>query len=232
MTNSALSLTVDTEWESPMVVCGNPGVGQSTLINSLLSHVVFPSGFLAGISKRFEQQSHYGPFGVRIFDTPGILNGGREANSAAELLAALDIALARPTRLIIVAGVGASLNLVRYEDVEMIKIVMSLVRQRVVDPIEYGLILNQARGKAFAALCDKDQCDTVVKELCNGQLVPNIVLPFLGDVMDEDNALLSHEQIEHVLPFLIMGVRCLNHDTGANVDAPVQEGEVQPLQNS
>ncbi|KAJ3349011.1 hypothetical protein GGF32_005875 [Allomyces javanicus] len=90
---------------------------------------------------------------------------------------------------------------------------MSLVHQRIMGPIKFGLILNQAHSRALKLLNDEEQRDTVVKELCNGQLVPNIVLPFSEDVMDEDNAVLPHEQIEHVLLFLITGVRCLNHDT-------------------
>ncbi|KAJ3356355.1 hypothetical protein GGF32_001514 [Allomyces javanicus] len=236
MAKGALSLPAAANWKSSVVVCGNPGAGKSTLINSLLGRVVFPSGVSLGTGMTTVQQSHDGPLGVRIFDTPGILDAGTGANPAAELAAALDAARARPTRLIIVAGVGASPNLVRYEDVEMIKIVMSLVRQRVAGPIDFGLILNQARGKAFAALCDEVQRETVVKDLCNGQLVPNIVLPFSEDVEGEDNALLPREQIEHVFAFLKQEVHCLKevgqHElvAGTADNTPMQEVEMQPQQ--
>ncbi|KAJ3359740.1 hypothetical protein GGF31_003763, partial [Allomyces arbusculus] len=186
------------------------------LINSLLGRVKFSSGISMGTGKTTQQQSHDGPMGVRIFDTPGILDTGTGANPAAQVLAALDAALSHgPMRLVIVAGVSDYLQIVRYADVEMIKIVTSLVHQRMANadqPIEFSLILNQARGRALKALQMQDQRDAIVKDLCGGQMVPNIYLLYLKDVDGEDDVLLPRDQIIHVFEFLKKDVRCLNQD--------------------
>src|ERR1700688_3908991 len=117
---------------------GNPGVGKSTLINSIYGRNVAPSGLSAGVgmTKTFNS---YEFNGRTYLDTPGLADAEIRAKAAVEI----EKALKQNGRYRIFFVLTLEAGRIKPEDVIKIKTVMDAIR---IKDAKFNIIINKVCG--------------------------------------------------------------------------------------
>lgn len=115
---------------------GNPGVGKSTLLNSMLDEIVFESGPTTGRGLTRHLQRRVGQDGVCYMDTPGLHDAASMKKAADEIAAAFR----QGGKYKVVFVVTTDSGRIRHTDQALMKLVLEAV------PVvgkSYGLIFNR-----------------------------------------------------------------------------------------
>ena len=121
--------------ESEIIVfCGNPGVGKSSLCNSVFQQARFRSGVSARTGMTTEKQEHL--HGGKLYiDTPGLADPDKRVPAGKEI----EEALKKNSNYKIVFVATLESGRVRPQDVATIETVCEAIKV----PFEYGLIFNK-----------------------------------------------------------------------------------------
>lgn len=146
------------------IICiGNPGVGKSTILNTIIGTVEFPSGpsFVSGLTKRtarverlIDEQMY------TLVDTPGLddLHGRQEA--ARQISHALSVSETR-LRILFIATLEA--GRVRASDLATLDTVVTALDNAGL-PIagRFSLLINKCEQSVYEALEDYDQAQKIL----------------------------------------------------------------------
>lgn len=133
-----------------ILVCGNPGVGKSTILNSIVGSIKFPSGLSIG-SGLTSQAKVVPTDDFEYADTPGLEDVTLGPTAAAEITKAMNVPNRNIKILFVITLEGGSL---KASDIRTIRAVVGALEQTGVD----------MKGK-YAVIVNK--CETRVMELVN-----------------------------------------------------------------
>jgi GTP-binding protein EngB required for normal cell division len=124
---------------------GNPGVGKSSLINSLLAQVIFKAGISVGKGLTYEFQSYIDDGNQRIFmDTPGLSDVELRKQAAQAIDKALKTGGVYKIFFIVTVESGR----VRPDDLTTIQLVCEAIGEK----FEYALVVNKLSASAVKKL--------------------------------------------------------------------------------
>eukprot|EP01132_Coremiostelium_polycephalum_P000132 gene132-179_t len=161
-----------------IMFCGNPGVGKSSLCNSVFQKALFSSGVSSVTSLTTQQQTYQ--YGDKLYiDTPGLADVNTREQAAKEI----EQALKKNNNYKIVFVATIESGRLRPTDVSTIETVCDAIKV----PFEYGLVFNKVSniskstiirnglGRYLRPFMNKGPCATVIlehdMELCD---TPNV----------------------------------------------------------
>jgi GTPase SAR1 family protein len=131
-----------------VILVGNPGVGKSTLMNSLLGKAEFKSGFSArGITTILQKATK---FGVTFIDTPGLDDVERKKEAGKEIEKALR--LGESCKLLFVVTLEG--GRVRSSDITTIKLILDSFKPEIRSDVHYSIIINKVKADERVILDD------------------------------------------------------------------------------
>jgi small GTP-binding protein len=138
--DSMIKADIDSEY---IVFCGNPGVGKSTLLNSIFQKKTFEAGIKIGEGMTIFQkkESYDGKFYI---DTPGLADRKLREQAAKEI----EIALKWNGNYKIIFVVTTEAGRIKPADLETINTICNAIET----PFEYGLVFNKILKKEFALI--------------------------------------------------------------------------------
>lgn len=134
--NNPITLNFD----EVIVFCGNPGVGKSTLCNSIFQEPIFPSGFSVFGGMTEHQQEHIHQHKLYV-DTPGLDNPESSEKAAKEI----EKALKHNNNYKIVFVTTMESGRIRPADLATINVVSDAIKTQ----FEYGLVFNKVSKAAL-----------------------------------------------------------------------------------
>mmetsp|Transcript_5317 Transcript_5317/g.7834 ORF Transcript_5317/g.7834 Transcript_5317/m.7834 type:complete len:492 (-) Transcript_5317:61-1536(-) len=206
--NSSSEMDIDVVKESKrntkrkgrVVFIGNPGVGKSTIVNSVLGSSVFKSGVSndgEGVSKRHGYKLMYqGPIeGWEICDTPGLADSSERISETA----AKEIrkALLGECNYKVVFVVTMEGGRVSSEDRATIKACLDAVK----DGFNYGVIFNKISPRLKQKFQRSDFFTLIQASLFSGlKKMPDAILLLSRSkaVDDKNDALLGNDERKHI----------------------------------
>jgi GTP-binding protein EngB required for normal cell division len=132
-----------TSYEEVVVFCGNPGVGKSTLCNSIFQERKFLSGFNIGGGLTKARQAHVCE-GRKYIDTPGLADIDSMKQAAKEIEKALKEN--NNYKIIFVATLES--GRIKGEDI----VTMNKICEAIKVGFEYGIIFNKVTNPVVALL--------------------------------------------------------------------------------
>lgn len=189
-----------------VVVCGNPGVGKSTILSTLLSRSAFPSGTSLGrgFTSRFRVQPvHISGVTYNLVDTPGLEDVGGRANAAHQISAAL----AGPSILHLVFVVTLESGRVRPPDVATVSAVLTALREQSV-PVSncFSLIFNKLEASTYEHLLrDNRNLSSYLepfRKVAKISVENTLALTIEYESMGADNSILSSDARNRLHTFI------------------------------
>jgi len=174
---------------------GNPGVGKSTLLNSVIQnipnigqiHEKFKSGvsICSGLTYSFDEVHANNQI---FMDTPGLVDLEKWKAAAA----AIDKALKRDGEFKLVFVIKLEAGRLNPDDVALVSIILDAAP----DIHRYGLIINNCSNPIQKRLADPDELLKIITKLDpkgsrKSELVTPIVLKHFNDLFDVDDAYLK-----------------------------------------
>ena len=157
-----------------VMFCGNPGVGKSTLCNSIFQQALFESGlsFSTGLTVVKQERIYEGKLYV---DTPGLEDIEKQDQAAREIEAALKHN--NNYKIIFVAKLDS--GRIRTNDLLTINRICEAIK----NPFEYGIVFNQVSKRVIEKMGQKQALEYLTKST---RLVKK---PAAVVVLEEDEAL-------------------------------------------
>lgn len=197
-----------------VVFAGNPGVGKSSMLNSLIGSVQFSSGVAIGSGKtrilhKFEQDE------IIYCDTPGLNDISHRQKAAEEISNAISQAAALKLIFVITLESGR----VRPADATTIDIVLKAVEDKGIDMSnKFSLIINKCSPSVMNTLADKDVMNYLLKTLVSGRPITNVICrPFDNAMLEEDDCIC--DDCSTVKAFVESAPYILKHGQVVTVDA-------------
>ncbi len=165
----------EAEVNEVIMFCGNPGVGKSTLCNSIFQQAVFESGlsFFTGLTTVKQEYLYEGKLYI---DTPGLDDVKKRDQAVEEIEEALKHN--KNYKIVFVAKLNS--GRIRNSDLDT----MNLVCKAINTPFEYGIIFNQV-SRPEMLLFEKMNTKQIIESLSD-TLVKK---PALILILEEDKAL-------------------------------------------
>lgn len=129
-----------------VVVAGNPGTGKSTILNTIVRSIRFPSGPSPdgdGVTRTMNSVEYNG---TRYTDTPGLDDVGHRETASAEIQRALNL----HDRIKLIFVITLESGRLRGNDISTIKTVLDSLKSNNVDTDgNYSIIVNKVSKKAM-----------------------------------------------------------------------------------
>jgi len=184
---------VTNEPKEIILFCGNPGVGKSTLCNSMIGEIIFNSGTSTGTGMTKNQQSQL--CGNQLYvDTPGLEDIKMKDQAAEEI----EKALKKNNKYKIIFVVTLESGRIRPSDFVTINIVCDAIKT----DFEYGIIFNKIPQPTLRKIMQRNQ--DIEKYLILSKKKP-FSLMFMSkndDIEDADNVCLDPENTENLRNFI------------------------------
>lgn len=180
-----------------VVLVGNPGVGKSSILNTLFGKARFPAGVKlgSGLTTKMTAQNKDS---VQYVDTPG-LDDVETRKSAGDEIAN---ALSGPgiIRLLFITTLEA--GRVRPGDLTTLDLVLSAIRKTgVAVSNRFSILINKCEPSVIKSLGDKMEFGKMVAQFAFVEECKHVgTLPLDGAAIGEDNALLAN--FEQILSFV------------------------------
>lgn len=179
-----------------IIFVGNPGSGKSFILNSLIGHVVFPSGVSIGAGLTQKTSPYFDPPKSTTFvDTPGLEDVEHIATTARQISNALSFP--GPAKLVFVTTLEE--GRVRPADVTTVKVVLDALETAGTSTTnKYAILVNKLSQPAMTQLSNATARDAVL--LAFAQFKPTSYIaffPFLDNAAGQDNLLNVHAQDYH-----------------------------------
>jgi len=184
--------TADDGVDEIVLFCGNPGVGKSTLFNSIFGQTVFKSGFSCGTGMTTHAQKHIHE-GIMYMDTPGLDDSRMREQAAAQI----EEALKQNKSYKIVFVVKLDSGRIRGVDMTTINVVCDAIKTN----FEYGLVFNQVPEKSIKKIEGSEKNQAMIAEslkLLHKKPTSVEVLTLNEDLVDEDNLFLDSRDANSV----------------------------------
>jgi GTP-binding protein EngB required for normal cell division len=183
-------------YEEVVLFCGNPGVGKSTLCNSIFQKGVFESGANIGVGLTKAKQAHIYE-NRKYIDTPGLADIASMEQAAQEIEKALKEN--NNYKIIFVATLESAR--IKAEDIVSINKVCASIKA----DFEYGIIFNKVSNPVIKLLEEENQAKMkkYLATLCK-QPASIIVLKKARTIADKNNMFFSadSENRKDVLDFI------------------------------
>jgi predicted GTPase len=183
---------VDDKFDEIVLLCGNPGVGKSTLCNSIFGQAIFRSGGTFGTGVTVHGQGHLHE-GRLYMDTPGLDDAKTRDQAALEIEKALK--QNKGCKIVFVIKPNAG----RIQGTDMVTI--NVVCDAIKTSFEYGLVFNQVPKKSIKKIEGSEKNQAMIAEslkLLHKQPVSVEVLTLNEDLVDEDNLFLDSRDANRV----------------------------------
>ena len=139
-----------------VLLCGNPGVGKSTLCNSIFGQAVFRSGFSTGSGMTTHAQKHIHE-GIMYMDTPGLDDSTMREKAAVEI----EKALKQNKGYKIVFVIKPNAGRIQGTDMVTINAVCDAILKT---SFEYGLVFNQVPQKSIKKIEGSEKNKSMIAE--------------------------------------------------------------------
>jgi len=199
-----------------ILFCGNPGVGKSTLCNSIFQKVVFQSGVSVGGGMTINKQEHI--YAGRLYiDTPGLDDVQLKEKAAEEIEKSLK--QNNNYKIVFVATLEAG----RIKPADLVTI--NTVCEAIKTDFEYGIIFNKVTQQSMNKIKQINQ-EGLLVHLATLKKKPSstIILMKDGNMEDEDNVLFDEKNRKIVLDFIS------NLKANNILDTQVEEVDVRDYQ--
>jgi len=141
-----------------VILVGNPGVGKSTILNSLMGEARFRSGVSAsGVTEILQSQDF---MGIKYVDTPGLDEYKKRKQAGEEIERALKQNGSMKLIFICVTEGGR----VRSSDLATIDIVLGAFREGFKKNIRYGILVNKMDDENYEII------DEIIKQFDNVEI--------------------------------------------------------------
>jgi Leucine-rich repeat (LRR) protein/GTP-binding protein EngB required for normal cell division len=163
-----------------IVFCGNPGVGKSSLCNSIFQKKAFESGISIGTGLTQKKQEYIYE-NRKYIDTPGLSDVNLRKQAAEEIEKALKEN--NNYKIIFVATLEA--GRIKSDDLVTINTVCEAIKV----PFEYGIIFNKVTNPVIKKISETG-LESYLTPL-HKQPLSTIIIKFEGEMQDADNEYLS-----------------------------------------
>jgi hypothetical protein len=176
-----------------ILFCGNPGVGKSSLCNSIFQKKAFESGISLGTGLTREKQEYIYE-NRKYIDTPGLSDINLRKQAAEEIEKALKEN--NNYKIIFVATLEA--GRIKSDDLVTINTVCKAIKV----PFEYGIIFNKVTNPVIKKINETGLVSYLSS--LHKQPLSTIVIKFEGEMHDADNEYLSSgsENREKLVSFI------------------------------
>lgn len=171
---------------SHIVVTGNPGVGKSTIANTLIGSIHFESGVRVGRTMHTVLQTHT-INGIKYSDTPGLDDIEVRQRAAQEISRALN----RTTRLKLIFVVTLESGRIRPADIATIDVILTAIEAVGVDANDgFSLLVNCCDDAQVQQLADAQTASFVTGRFGNGRVLTHVdFLPVCLELRGSSNRL-------------------------------------------
>jgi len=159
-----------------ILFCGNPGVGKSTLCNSIFGRKIFESGvsIRTGMTTKKQEYLYEGKLYI---DTPGLADSNTRTEAGKEI----EEALKQNGNYKVVFVITLKTGRLRLEDIDTINTVCETIRV----PFEYGLVINKINEGVRNQISQKGLNSYL--ESFKKSPYATVILSMDEEIEDEDN---------------------------------------------
>lgn len=210
-----------------VVVAGNPGVGKSAILNSLIGSVKFSSGLSYGSGKtKVLHTVRKG--GTKYSDTPGLGDTKMRERAADEISKAFQAGGEFKLIFVVLTDAGR----VRPADQATIKIILQAIEEVGVDTtFKYSIIVNKCGPKMLEGLEKKENRAKIEIPFQVGRKLKHIgYMPLVPDAIEAEDYLLSSNVSNEYVSFVNHApVFKLKSNNGLRVKADVYRETAESL---